>query len=64
MVIETEHGFYCIVKGRRFGAWRSRAEAVLGLQIEERRAAEKDARLTIADDRLPGTAAEQRWEDA
>lgn len=40
-IIETEDGFDCIVRNRRFGTWRSHAEARGGMQTEQRRAAER-----------------------
>lgn len=42
-VIERDDGFYCVVNGREFGAWRSRAEALAGYEVERRRAADRAA---------------------
>ncbi len=39
-IIETAEGYNCIVNGRIFGTWRSRAEAVAGMATEQRRATE------------------------
>lgn len=39
MIHEAPEGFYITVDGRKFGFWRSRAEASAALQVELRRAA-------------------------
>jgi hypothetical protein len=41
-IIETPDGFDIEVNGRRFGTWRSRAEASAGLKTETLRALAKD----------------------
>lgn len=37
-IIEHTDGFDCVVDGERFGTWRSRREALAGLQTEMIRA--------------------------
>lgn len=37
-IIERDGWFYCVVDGREFGAWRSRAEALAGYEVERQRA--------------------------
>jgi hypothetical protein len=34
-------GFYCMVKGKTFGAWDSLALAKAGMEVEQRRAADR-----------------------
>lgn len=41
-IVKTADGYDCIVDGRRFGTWRSRAEATAGMVTERRRAAERE----------------------
>jgi hypothetical protein len=40
-VIEEHDGWYAIVDGQFFGAWRSRVEALAGYEVELRRAARR-----------------------
>lgn len=42
-IIERDEGFYCVVDGEEFGAWRSRAEALAGYEVEKRRAERRKA---------------------
>ena len=44
-IIEWQHGFDVIVDGCRFGTWRSKAEAAAGLEVEQRRAAARAAKV-------------------
>ena len=46
-VIEKDDGWYCVVGGREHGSWRSRAEAVGGMQVEQRRHRARLARQRV-----------------
>lgn len=37
-------GFYCIVRGRTFGTWKTREIAEAGMAVEQRRAIARDER--------------------
>ncbi len=38
-VFAMRDGWRCFVNGNEFGPWRSKAEAILGMEVEQRRAA-------------------------
>jgi hypothetical protein len=40
-IVETEDGWCCIVNGQSFGTWMTRALAKAGMEVEQRRAAER-----------------------
>lgn len=40
-VFEKPEGWYATVNGNVYGYWRSRAEAIAGMEVEQRRAANK-----------------------
>jgi hypothetical protein len=48
-VIETQHGFDCIVGGKRYGTWRSRGEANAGMATEEARLQRKQQKTPDMD---------------
>lgn len=36
-VFVTRDGWFCFVDGKEYGAWRSRNEAIMGMETEQRR---------------------------
>lgn len=48
-IVETEHGYDCIVKGVRYGTWRSKGEARGGLATEQARAVAKKVQESQTD---------------
>lgn len=41
-VFEKPEGWYAAVNGNVYGTWRSRAEALGGMEVEQRRAATRE----------------------
>jgi hypothetical protein len=56
-VVETASGFDCIVAGRQFGTWATRAMARAGMAVEQRRAAAAKPYFTLLERDHPG----DRW---
>lgn len=44
-VFQLRDGWYCMVDGRTFGTWVSRAIAVAGMRVEQRRLAKRQDRM-------------------
>jgi hypothetical protein len=42
-VFFLKDGFYCLVDGRVFGTWETKAIAEAGMEVEQRRAARRKA---------------------
>lgn len=44
-VYQMRAGWYCVVSGREYGPWAMREYAVAGMQVEQRRASRRKARI-------------------
>lgn len=48
-IFETREGWYAVVDGYSYGMWRTKAEAQLGMKVEQERARNRNALAAGSD---------------